>query len=163
MITTAEECGAAASALGLSDRTATVSSTSYWYPPGCYESYYGLQFNPTHTGSWSGDHSNPTHTGSCSPDCALHMFTQSDVLFMGRSGFPIFAAAMRNETMMLPVKCHEGGSGDASFGHTLDTAGGFIADSDALEADLRRRLPERCLKSHVTPSQLVSFAAEELR
>ena len=104
-----------------------------------------------------------THTGSCSPDCALHMFTQSDVLVMGRSGFPIFAAAMRNETMMLPVKCHEGGSGDASFGHTLDTAGGFIADSDALEADLRRRLPERCLKSHVTPSQLVSFAAEELR
>ena len=53
--------------------------------------------------------------------------------------------------------------GPSSQGWTLDTAGGFIADSDALEADLRRRLPERCLKSHVTPSQLVLVgdAAEE--
>ena len=35
------------------------------------------------------------------------------------------------------------------------------AHEKALAAGLRRRLPERCLKSHVTPSQLVSFAAEE--
>ena len=70
---------------------------------------------------------------------------------------------MRNETMMLPVKCREGGSGDASFGHTLGTVGGFLEDAKALAADLRRRLPERCLKSHVTPSQLVLVgdAAEE--
>ena len=68
---------------------------------------------------------------------------------------------MRNETMMLPVKCREGGSGDAASG-TLGTVGGFIGDAKASQptcgagwSAVGRLMP---------PSQLVSFslAAERL-
>ena len=68
MLANAGECEAAATALSLSDTTATTTSSSYG-PPGCYFSYGSLYFSYPESYSYDSATGSTTHCGPDSNEC----------------------------------------------------------------------------------------------